>query len=342
MNKSLALLAILSFSVACSKVEKVEKNMDSMKNQTEQMSQTTEEMEETTNVMYQQIRSKEARDTRNKEWAIIKSKKYGFGEKITAATVFYKSFEFQLWSDRVSVENMRDRDALLVEAANELTQQLGDLYKKINVKKMGPARTVFQNDERAFYALALSMHQNHHFQEKSGQKTISFYDIVKSALDKEDSGETGTEYEEILVNDINKEIMVELLKARVDMLAALALKNLTDERDMTLGQKLKAAIFEITGGKLGKIDLPETFTRANEATKKYTIKYLDGAVKARDFLLYIGERKELEKTLKSAFEEIKLGDKEQRGRNNEPVIDDSLDEDSDKLKIKSLISSLIK
>ena len=349
MNKSLALLAILSFSVACSKVEKAEKNMQSMKTQTEQMSQTTEQMEETTNVMYQQVRSKEAEDTRNKKFSILKDKKAGFGEKIAAASVYFKSFEFQLWS-ATGTDDLETRDVLLLDAVNEFTKKVSDIYEKINVKRMSPTRDGrFQSDEHAFYALAVTMHMNHHFQdqlidEKNDLKAISFYDIIKSALDKDDSGEALTEYEEILVSGANKEIMTELIKARVDMLAALALKNLTDKRDMTLGQTLKAALFKISGGKLGSIDLPETFTKSNGSTRKQTIKYLENATKARDFLLYVGVKKELEKTLKSAFSKINLGDKEPRNGQDQSevptVVND--EDDSDKMEIKNLINGLIK
>lgn len=348
MNKSIVLLAVLSFSVACSKVEKAEKNMDSMKNQTVLMSQTTEKMEETTNVMYQQVRSKEAEDTRNKKFAILKSKEAGFGEKIAAASIYFKSLEFQLWSAQ-GPDDKHAREVLLLDAANEFTKRICDIYEKINVKRMSPTKDGKRHsDEQAFYALAVTMHMNHHFQdelvnEKTGIKAISFYDIVKSALDKEDSGEALTDYEEVLVSGINKEIMIELVKARVDMLAGLALKNLTDKRDMTLGQTIKAALFKISGGKLGKIDLPETFTKANEPTKEQTIKYLDAAVKARDFLLYVGEKKELEKTLKSAFEEVSMGDKERRrGDDAEAVLDELEEDDVEKLEIRNLINNLIK
>jgi hypothetical protein len=66
------------------------------------MSQTTDDMKDTTAVMYQQIRSKEAEDTRNKKMAILKDREQNFGAKIAAAAVYYKSFEYQLWTGHES------------------------------------------------------------------------------------------------------------------------------------------------------------------------------------------------------------------------------------------------
>ena len=314
MKKTVCLLAILSFSVACSKVEKVEKNMDSMKAKTEQMSSTTDQMKDTTTVMYQQIRSKEAEDTRNKKFIILKSNEEEFGSKIAAAAVYFKSFEFQLWSAQKDFDNKHAREVLILDAVNEFTKRVSDIYEHVKVNKMSPTNTGKKHSsEQAFYALAATMHMNHNYQEelidsRADLEAISFYDIVKGALEKDSNGEAMTEYEEILVSGINKEIMIELIKARVDMISALALKNLTDKRNMTLGQKLKAALFKISGGKLGSIELPETFSKSNEPTKKQTIKYLDAANKSKNFLLEIDVVKELEKTLHSAFSKIKLGD----------------------------------
>jgi hypothetical protein len=196
------------------------------------------------------------------------------------------------------------------------------------------------NDEMAFYALAATMHMNHHFQEELAEnrpqiKLLSFYDIVKEALRKDSLGMTLNEYEEILVSGINKEIMIELIKARVDMIAALALKNLTDKREMNLGQKIKAAIFKITAGKLGTIHIPEVLSTANESTKNQIIKYLESSLKARRFLMSINLEKKLEKTLISAFSHIQLAQSEQEQR----AFDGDIKEKD--VEIKKLIDELI-
>ncbi len=332
------LSTIIAFSVSCSKVEKVEKNMDTMKLKTEQMSSTTVEMKETTTVMYQQIRSKEAEDTRSKKFEILNSDQEDFGAKIAAAAVYFKSFEFQLWTAQPGFDDAHAKDVLILDAVNEFTKRVSDIYEKINVKTMGPTKSGKKHSaEQSFFALAATMHMNHHFQEglsdsKSSVASTSFYDIVKTALEKDTNGEALNEYEEVLVSGMNREMMIELIKARVDMLAALGLKNLTDKRNMTFGQKMKAAMFKVSGGLLGSIDLPETFSESNESTKKQALKYLDGANKAKKFLAKIEIQKNLEKTLKSAYSRIELNEDEEN--KNEEL-------ESYKLKIMQLIQQLL-
>jgi len=341
MNYSLLFLATLAFTVSCSKVHEVEKNMNEMKSTTELMSTTTDDMKETTTVMYQQIRSKEAEDTRDKKFIILKSNDEDFGSKIAAAAVYFKSFEYQLWSDQVQFDDNKTREELILDGVNEFTRRASDLYSKIKPNKMSPVNSGKKhNDEMAFYALAATMHMNHHFQEelvdaRPNIKLLSFYDIVKEALRKDNQGMALNEFEEILTSGINKEIMIELIEARVDMLAALSLKNLTDKREMTLGQKIKAAIFKITAGKLGSIQIPEVLSTANESTKNQIIKYLEASLKARTFLKNINHVKELEKTLRSAFSHIQMNQSEQDAQE---LSENSKDKD---IKIKQLIDELL-
>jgi hypothetical protein len=341
MKYSLLVLATLAFTVSCSKVHEVEKNMNEMKSTTELMSTTTDDMKETTTVMYQQIRSKEADDTRNKKFIILKSRDEDFGSKLAAAAVYFKSFEYQLWSDQVQFDDNKTREDLILDGVNEFTRRVSDLYSKIKPNKMSPVNSGKKhNDEMAFYALAATMHMNHHFQEELVEKRpqiklLSFYDIVKEALRKDSLGMTLNEHEEILVSGMNKEIMTELIKARVDMIAALALKNLTDKREMKLGQKIKAAIFKITAGKLGSIDIPEVFTTANESTKNQIIKYLESSLKARRFLASINLEKNLEKTLLSAFSHIQIVQSEQEQEEAGAEIKEK------DIEIKKLIDELI-
>lgn len=345
MKKSLVLLAILSLSVSCSKIKDAEKNMNNMNVKTTQM-------KDNTTVMYQQVRSKEAEDTRNKKFEILNSDEEKIGAKIAAAAVYFKSFEFQLWTGAKDFDTTHARDVLLLDAANEFTKRICDVYGELNLKKMSPTNDGKKySKDQAFYALAITMHMNHHYQEelidsKASLKAISFYDVVKSALKKDANGSAMSEHEEVLVSGMNKEIMIELIKARVDMLSALGLKNLTDKRNMTLKQKLKAVLFKVSGGKYGSIELPEIFAKSNEPTKKQTIKYLESATKARKFLADIGVEKELEKTLKSAFSKISLDDSENQpadeGGESDPEEEESKeDTDTRKVEIKDLINGLL-
>lgn len=306
-----------------------------MEKSTEKVSTTTDEMKNTTSIMYQQIRSKEAEDTRDEKFDILMGDEAEFGTRITAAGVYYKSMEFQLHTGNGDFDTEENLKEFYLDSANEFTRRLCDLYERINVKKMSPTKN--NKMEMSFYALAVSMHMNHSFHDliaKSKQEeAVSMYDLLKQALRKEKNGKKLKEHEEVLLNGINREIMVELIKARVDILSALALKNLTDKRDMTLGQKAKALLFKISGGRFGDIDLPEVYDKSNEATKIYTEKYLDAAVKTKAFLKEIAIEKPLEKTVKTALKNIDLDqDSKEEGKKM----------DSHRVAIQNYISELLK
>lgn len=323
MKKSSLVLACLMLSVSCSKVKEMDdrtKNMDKntekvsattvqMKEITDEMKTITDQMRDVTGTMYQQIRSKEAEETRDRKFEILLDDKAGMGERITAAGVFYKSLEFQLYTDNGSFDDKHNQDALFLDAANEFTRRLCDLYDRIDVKDLNPTKKGKRHsDEMSFYSLAAALHMNHHFQdsvaERRHKSTHSMYDMITKALKKDFDKKLLEEHEEVLMNGINREIMIELLKARVDIISALALRNLTEQRDMTLTQKGKGLLFKITGGRFGAIDLPEVYDLMNDATKNTTETYLEAALKTKNFLAEIGVEKKLEKTISSALSRI--------------------------------------
>lgn len=335
MQKLLVLLVIISFSVSCSKSKK-SGNSNTLQ-------------EKTTQIKEQLVISKEADDIRNTKFDVLTSDKEKLGAKIAAAAVYFQSFEFQLWTG-----DDKTREVLFLDAANEFTKRISDIYEELNLKKMSPTNEgkKFRNDQ-AFYAIALTMHMNHHYQEelvdlKANAKAISFFDIMKSALKKDYNAQAMSQHEEVLVSGINKEIMIELIKARVDIYSALALKNLTDKRNVTFRQKFKAIIFKLTGGKYGSIELPEVFAKSNAPTKKQTILYLDAATKAKNFLDNIGVEKDLEESLRSAYSKISLGDSEEKdepteedGEEPEQMVETKEVSDADKAQIQELIHGLL-
>jgi hypothetical protein len=335
-NSLTVFMTFLIILSACSKVQEFEKKTESMEKTTKQMSSTTNEMKSTTTTMYQQIRSKEAEDTRAKKFDSLLDEENNFGEKFTAAGVYFKSFEFQLWNAHVQYEDIKNREELYLDAANEFTRRLSDIYEKIDLDSMSPTKTgKFHNEEMAFYSLSATLHFLHSYQQDLANKkeveSVSFYDLIKKALIKDLNHEELKEHEITLLSGMNKEMMIELIKARVDILSALALKDLTDKRDMSLGQKAKAFFFKISGGRLGTIDLPEVYEKSNEATKITVSTRLEAAMKARNFLKEIGVSKDLEKTLRSAFSNLDLNK-----QNNS-----SKAEDDYRKNIKYLINNLL-
>jgi hypothetical protein len=282
MKSLFIVLAVLSFGVSCSKVEKAKS--------------TTKEMNSAT----QEIVTKEADDQRENKLLVLKSEKESLSSKIAAAHDYFLAFDFQR-------TGQSKNEKLLLMAVRDFKVVAQDLHSKIKVKRMSPLKDgENQSDEHAFYALAASMDS------KSTEGGVSFYDLIRWALRREEYREQLKSYEAELVTGKNKEIMIDLMKARMDIMATLALKELTDEDNLTLGQKVKAVLFDVTGGVLGSIDLPETFTDANDVTKDAAISFLERASKALRVLKDIGVEKKLQRTLRSAFSKIDLSDRRKR------------------------------
>lgn len=280
---------------------------------TEQMKATTNEMNGTMGGMYANMetllelsRSKEAEATRAEKFDAVLSKKKDIGDKITSAAVYFKSYEYQLATLKETSRLSHKMDSFRLDAVNEFTRRMSDLYKKIKPEKMSPTKD--RNLDNAFYAFAAALHMNHHFQENMAEdhnfNTISFLDIVKEALRKERDGEYLKESEDVLLTGINREMVIELLKARVDILAGIAFSYMTDKREMGIKAKGKGLLFKLSGGKLGSIKVPMTLDDANDSTRRMTIKTLDAAIKTKRFLSDIGVEKELEKYLRSGYSNL--------------------------------------
>lgn len=325
-------------SVSCSKVNELDKRTENMERSTSNMKSSTDAIRDTTITMYLQMRSKEAEDTREKNAEILVGDKANFGRRFKAAGVFFKSFEHQLWNYNSKFDTPEIRELLYTDAANELTKVVSDIYNHIHPSKMTP--TDANEKEQTFYALAATIHFNHLSQEtfasKNGTTPVSTYDLVKEALVKERNKEKMKKYEDIFMAGINKEMMIELIKARVDVLSVLALKNLTDKRKMTLLEKAKGLVFKVSGGSYGSIDLPEVYDESNSSTKNLTEDYLSGALKAKLFLKEIGVHKQIEKTVLSGLKNLTL---EHKTETQEQYQEKSA-EDTKKESIKSLIKQL--
>lgn len=317
MKKSSFILACLLISSACSKVEK---KVQIIERSTEEVThtQSNETEQKMTSHLFEQI-SQEAADRRDEKFQILMEEEAEMGSRLSAAIDYFGSFDFQL------AVNKDKSQSLYSKAVNEFSLKVSDLFWKINPYKLNPMNEDNKLD-MSFYALSAAL-------DESGDSSESFYDLMKKALLKDHQHEKLLDHEELLVSGINREIMIELIRARVDITATMALKNLTDKRDMTLGQKAKALIFQITGGRLGSIDLPETYDKSNDATKSSAQKHLEASIEARDFLKSINVNKSLEKRLSSAYSKIDFNEK------NSVKNDKALDQKKEQ--IRSLIQDLL-
>lgn len=341
MKTSSMVLACLMLAASCSKVKELDKRTESMETSTTKMSETTKQMEEKLETTLDLLRSGDSAKLRLDTFAHMTKKDTDFKNKIADACIFFKAFEYQLMTDEEVLYDHQMKSLLYEDAANEFTKRIGGIADQIKANKLNPTDESLENEEQVYYAFALALHMNHHYQDivvsrLSNLQTNSMNDIVKASLLKSSRREALETHEGIIVNGENEQVMIDLLKARVDILSALALKNLTNKKEMSLVQKGKGLLFKISAGHFGSIDLPETYDKANDSTKEWTEKYLDAALKTKKFLQEIGVEKKLEKTLRSAFKDIDLNEK-----NSGEKKDETKAEKKRKDNIKSYINELI-
>ncbi|MFL5784124.1 MAG: hypothetical protein ACJ76H_05915, partial [Bacteriovoracaceae bacterium] len=327
-NKTLALALLPLCLLACSKVKK----LDDMASDTKNLQQTTADMSKNTehmDVMYRQVRSKETADTRLKEYNNLKSEDVMMQSKITSAAIYFMSQEYQLATYEELKGDHRVLNDLRRDTANDFTRKLGDLFEDVDLDKLDPTKSPkHRNNEMMFNALAAGMHYIHDHQQYLAERmhipTVSVYDLVKNSLRKlkretdarkagrgVDHGVVYENYERIFVTGKARQVMlIELIKARVDMLAATALHYMTDKESMSYEQFAEALTFMISGGHFGKIDLPLVLN--DTPTRDSVVEALDGALKAKRFLeKEMDIKKPLVKTLKSAYSQLDLkGDRE--------------------------------
>lgn len=255
----------------------------------------------------EEILSLESRRTRDQQFEYLLDDRLNLSSRILAAKTYFSSFDYQI---RHNIKKNDVLEALYFEATNEFSRRIPEIFEQVNAKKLSPFKAK-NKMTLSFYALAASLDESN--------LSISMLDIMKKALIKEKVGKELLRHEEPLVIKDNKEISIELLKARVDIMTALALENLTDKKNMTLGQKTKTLLFKVTGGLFGSIDLPELYDESNEATKKAAKDYLSAALRTKNFLTEIGIKKDLNKTLRSALKKIDFSEKSEHDEMKEEI-----------------------
>lgn len=337
-SNALMLMAASTIFVAC---ENPMETMKTMKDTTSKMSTTTEGMQGTTRsmkdnmlIMHDQVRIKEARDTRDKEMAALLSSSNGIAKKLLHAGIFFKSMEYQLWTGNDELDSVDKRDVLILDAVKEFIRVISDIHGRIKANKLSPLAKMNNknNDEFAFIALATAMHENNHYQEELHKKNkkfelLSFYDIVKKAIAKEEAGGELKEYELELLSIRN--ILDDIIDARVNMLTALGVKNLADQESVKKG---KGLLFKISGGKLGDIIMDSNFEESTYAVKKDILKKLDAAVLALEFAQENKINVSLDKTLKSLIENLVVEEANDTDSNEDRLLKVELKELLEKLK----------
>lgn len=304
MKFSLLSLVLVLMLAACSKKES---------------SSGSSSGEKRTQQIVQEVQVKELEviedKSRDDNYSILMDSQKDLGFKITAGKDIMSIMNEII--DRSSEDNQKKE--MLTE---EFSLRMNDVYSQINFKKMDPLK-VRGHHESSFYAMAQALDG-------------TFYKLMKTALKKDYTGSYVMFYEENLVSQDSRQMMIDLIQARVDILSVFALQNLTDKKKMSFWQKTKSFAFTISGGLFGSIEYPETYAKANEATKNKIEDHLIKAVEAKNFLKEIGIEKKLNKKMKSAYKKIDFDEKKSDANNK-----DAADIDQRKEIIRSQIKSLL-
>ena len=321
--KPIIVLSLLLSLVSCSKTKdlmdtgRTTKDMSDttkdMSKTTKDMKQTTDEMNDTTSFMYPQIRTKEAEDTRNKKMKILLDPNTTMAQKIIASTIYFKSFEFQLWTNSGDYDTLEVREELFYEAFIEFFIGLGGIYDQVDPQKMSPLKTdpKKENLEMVLYAISVVMHKNNHHQIENhkrvgGFEVKSFYDLLTTSLIKQQNGENLTEYEAIANTGSNLDLSRLLLESRMNMLLALALKNIVNKDEMPTGDKVSAFFYQLTSGRVGDIEMDSYFESSNKPTMEDTLVKLEAALKTKEDLVKAGVRSpKINPAIKEIFENLK-------------------------------------
>ncbi|WP_419171998.1 hypothetical protein [Halobacteriovorax sp.] len=332
MKKVLIPLLLLTIFTGCKEVKEAIKMPEKM----DKLGATTDDMSDTTSQLYSQLRSAQSSVERRDVFGLILNDKVEMGQKLTNAAKFFMAFEFNLYTGIRPYDNPAIRDMLFFDAVEEFYKNMASVYEtdvkgEFNVKKamekgkMTPIHTgkwslKKNNYEQAFYAVAAAMHKVHHRQtynaNKNGFAEASIYTLMKDALVKDAHGATLSKYEEYMVAGNNKEISIALLKARIDIILALAIKDSMDKDEASFWPGL---LHVITGGKLGKLELPSTFETSNEATMKEANKKIEEALKCYDFLLSIGVEHKIDEKVKNIFDNVELPELDNIQAENENI-----------------------
>ena len=327
MKKTVSALALAFILAGC---ENPLNTMGEMKDTTKGMSQTTQEMSVTTkdmksitNSMYVSLRQQASEMTRNEKLFALLDPRRDMGDNLTDARIMFMAYEFQVWYGKAQGEQLHEREELILHAIEELYSRIsvkhetlvesGRLEDMSPLDLAGPDKTL----ERMFYAIATTMHFTNEFQkvlirenENIGVRAqeISVYDVIKSALLKDAGVEPGelSEAESYVTTSAYKRLAVDLLKARMDFLTALAIKCMVDKDNIGAGEMARGLLFKISGGRLGGLEVKNVFAQGNKATREDVLTKLNEAIKAKELLDAIGERPMLQIEIKSILENLEL------------------------------------
>ena len=95
---------------------------------------------------------------------------------------------------------------------------------------------------------------------------------------------------------------------------------------MTFKQKAKSALFKVSKGRWGTVEVPQTHTETNDETKMFAVKYITFARQAKMHLASIGEPVILDPVVASALDKVVLS-QEGKDKKNGSVLNSMINEE---------------
>ncbi len=252
--KIFAVGVLAVFATSCKQID----NMENMNNKTNELASTSNQLSETsksilstsnqlgsnTEELYHQARTKEAEETRQRARDALNLDS-SFEEKVTRAAIYFKSFEYQLWTNgkASTKDNEEFRESLMLESVEEFFRTVQSFYAEIgDMNDISPASE--DSATRALFALSVTMHETHHAQKEKvkedGVKEICMLSMIEDTLKKEEALNRG----EITLADLksheiavleNAESAKNLLRMRYDILSSMILAKVSNLGDPTSG-----------------------------------------------------------------------------------------------------------
>ena len=326
--KRLAVVSLLGLIASCKQLDNME-NMNSKTNElattSNQISQTSDSiakqsesildvsvgLKKNTEDLYHQARSKEAEETRQRARDALKLES-SFEEKITRSAIYFKSFEFQLWTNKnaSSRDDQEYRKELQLEAAEEFFRTVQSFYAEIgDSTDISPASE--DTATRALFSLSVTMHETHHAQKelikKENIEEISMLSMIEDTLKKESQLNDGLislgdlkPYEIAILE--NAESARNLLRMRYDILSSMVLAKVSDLGDPTYGTVAST----YTQLKLYMMKWNSKFVSLNPAQKAQVDTFLGEALRMKEVLSSLGINSELESKIGKIYRNMQF------------------------------------
>ncbi len=295
MNASTTFVLACLLLVSCSKQSKPEDKSQQVRQIKNTESTISKDAEDELHKELHEEVSKEARE--NKFIEIVKAKAetgQRMNAKVLKARAYLAAYHFDLWNGSGKKGEREKRESLFSEPAAEFMEKIQRLTKKFDVNKISPMMDIkVQNDEFAYYALSIAAFES-----------VDFKRVIESVFKAERENGVIEGHSEALIRGENKEAIFELMKARVNILAALALKTLVVDSSVSIDQHVIGLVSTTSFNKLKKLDVPEILKNNSQA-----LSLLQAANTTKYYLDSLGIKMGLEKNLKKAFRKVSSSEK---------------------------------